>query len=132
MQPLEDAMNFKLLATALAATVGVASVTIVPADAATKRKTTVVTSSGQVVYGRSNSPNVSYMAGPRTRVFVTKRSWLDAGTEVLPGERHFLDYVTPPGHVSGQTMTGPSAPSGWQNPWYPALGPFEAPYSRNW
>jgi len=24
---------------------------------------------------------------------VTKRSWLDAGTEVLPGERKFTDYA---------------------------------------
>src|ERR1041385_317944 len=27
------------------------------------------------------------------RVVVTKRSYLDAGTEVRPGERHFTDYV---------------------------------------
>ena len=38
--------------------------------------------------------NYSYMAGPHTRVYVTKRSWLDAGTEVLPGERKFTDYAT--------------------------------------
>ena len=34
---------------------------------------------------------------PATRVVVTKRSYLDAGTEVKPGERHFTDYVYPPG-----------------------------------
>ena len=34
---------------------------------------------------------------PTTRVIVTKRSYLDAGTEVKPGERHFTDYVYPPG-----------------------------------
>ena len=33
-----------------------------------------------------------------TRVVVTKRSYLDAGTEVKPGERHFTDYVFPPGY----------------------------------
>jgi hypothetical protein len=33
-----------------------------------------------------------------TRVIVTKRSYLDAGTEVKPGERHFTDYVFPPGY----------------------------------
>ncbi len=47
-------------------------------------------------------PNSSYMAGPRTRVYVTKRSWLDAGTEVLPGERHFSDYAFPPGVSFGR------------------------------
>ena len=41
-------------------------------------------------------PNVSYQAGPRTRVYISKRSWLDAGTEVLPGDRKFTDYAFPP------------------------------------
>jgi hypothetical protein len=33
-----------------------------------------------------------------TRVIVTKRSYLDAGTEVKPGERKFTDYVYPPNY----------------------------------
>jgi hypothetical protein len=47
-------------------------------------------------------PNVSYQSGPRTRIYVTKRSWLDAGTEVLPGDRKFTDYAIPPGRTFGQ------------------------------
>ena len=50
---------------------------------------------GHLDYGRGG-PNVSYQQGPHTRVFVTKRSWLDAGTEVLPGDRKFQDYAFPP------------------------------------
>jgi hypothetical protein len=50
---------------------------------------------GRLYYGQ-NGPNVSYQQGPHTRVFITKRSWLDAGTEVLPGDRKFLDYAFPP------------------------------------
>jgi len=46
----------------------------------------------------SRGPNVSYQSGPRTRVFITKRSWLDAGVEVLPGDRKFNDYAFPPNH----------------------------------
>lgn len=46
-------------------------------------------------YGASG-PNVSYQAGPRTRVYISKRSWLDAGTEVMPGDRKFTDYAFPP------------------------------------
>jgi hypothetical protein len=42
-------------------------------------------------------PNVSYQQGPRTRVYITKRSFLDGGTEVLPGDRKFSDYAFPPG-----------------------------------
>lgn len=56
---------------------------------------------GRPYYGPSG-PNVSYQAGPRTRVYVSKRSWLDAGTEVLPGERKFSDYAFPPGTSFGQ------------------------------
>ena len=49
---------------------------------------------GRPYYG-ANGPNVSYQQGPHTRIYVTKRSWLDAGTEVLPGDRKFLDYAFP-------------------------------------
>jgi hypothetical protein len=49
---------------------------------------------GRPVYG-SNGPNVVYQQGPNTRVYITRRSWLDAGTEVLPGDRKFLDYAFP-------------------------------------
>jgi hypothetical protein len=51
-------------------------------------------------YG-AGGPNVSYQQGPRTRVFITKRSWLDAGVEVLPGDRKFTDYAYPPGPSFG-------------------------------
>ena len=50
---------------------------------------------GRIYYG-NGGPNVSYQQGPHTRVFITKRSWLDAGTEVLPGDRKFTDYAFPP------------------------------------
>ena len=51
-------------------------------------------SRGHLYYGPSG-PNVSYQQG-NTRIYVTKRSWLDAGTEVLPGDRKFSDYAYPP------------------------------------
>ena len=41
-------------------------------------------------------PNVSYQQGPHTRIYVSRRSWLDGGTEVLPGDRKFSDYAFPP------------------------------------
>ena len=49
---------------------------------------------GRPVYGNSG-PNVVYQQG-RTKIYVTKRSWLDGGTEVLPGDRKFTDYAYPP------------------------------------
>ena len=36
---------------------------------------------------------------PRTRITVERRSFLDAGTQVQPGERKFTDYAVPPVHV---------------------------------
>ena len=50
---------------------------------------------GRPYYGQ-NGPNVVYQQGPHTRIYVTKRSWLDAGVEVLPGDRKFTDYAFPP------------------------------------
>jgi hypothetical protein len=60
-------------------------------------------SAGQLQYDRrtgrpvyNSNPNVVYNQG-RTRIYVSKRSWLDGGTEVLPGDRKFTDYAYPPG-----------------------------------
>ena len=49
---------------------------------------------GRPVY--SNGPNYSYQQG-NTRIYVSKRSWLDGGTEVLPGDRKFTNYAYQPG-----------------------------------
>jgi hypothetical protein len=51
---------------------------------------------GTYVATGSNGPNVSYQQGPHTRIFISKRSFLDGGTEVLPGDRKFTDYAFPP------------------------------------
>jgi hypothetical protein len=45
---------------------------------------------------RSGGPNEVYQQGPHTRIYVSRRSWLDGGTEVLPGDRKFTDYAFPP------------------------------------
>ena len=64
-----------------------------PASAQTKRQQQY-DRDGRANYG-PQGPNRSYQQGPRTRVYVTTRSWLDAGTEVLPGDRKFMDYAFP-------------------------------------
>jgi hypothetical protein len=86
-------MNLRILATGVAvATAAVAiGLSASPADAQQSRNS--VLSRNQV------SPNVSYQQGPRTRIYVTKRSWLDAGTEVRPGERKYTDYAIPPAYT---------------------------------
>jgi hypothetical protein len=88
------------LAVLLAAAAVMATGLSTDADAETaKRKRT---DRGSTYNYGANGPNVSYQAGPRTRIYVTKRSWLDAGTEVLPGDRKFSDYAFPPGRSFGQ------------------------------
>ena len=61
-----------------------------------KRVRQRTTQSAVYEYG-PRGPNRSYQSGPHTRIYVSKRSWLDGGTEVLPGERKFTDYAFPPG-----------------------------------
>jgi hypothetical protein len=59
---------------------------------------------------------------PRSRVVVVPRSFLDAGTEVLPGERKFLDYAFPPTHTPMDVVTNTGGRVGWHNS--PLPGPF--------
>ena len=79
------------LAMLLAATALVA-VSVTSASAQSRPK---YDKNGRIVYG-PQGPNRVYQQGPHTRVYVTTRSWLDAGTEVLPGDRKFQDYAFPP------------------------------------
>lgn len=79
-----------LLASAAVIAVGFAAMT--SASAEPKRQ---YDNRGRPYYG-ANGPNVVYQQGPHTRIYVTKRSWLDAGVEVLPGDRKFTDYAYPP------------------------------------
>jgi hypothetical protein len=45
----------------------------------------------------------------RARIVVQKRSYLDAGTEVLPGDRKFTDYAFPvyPQYPAGSSFYPP-------------------------
>lgn len=93
-------MTLKLRVAEIAlALLATAAVTAVSIDAASAQ--TPYDKRGRPYYG-SSGPNTSYQAGPHTRVYVTKRSWLDAGVEVLPGDRKFTDYAYPPGISFGR------------------------------
>ncbi len=90
-------MTFKFSAAKLAmalATFAVVAVgfDITSASAEPKRQ---FDNRGRPYYG-PRGPNVVYQQGPHTRIYVTKRSWLDAGVEVMPGDRKFTDYAFPP------------------------------------
>ena len=86
----EDAMTRKFQAASklvvLLATTALVAVGATSASAQSKPR---YDKDGRANYG-ANGPNRSYQQG-RTRVYITTRSWLDAGTEVLPGDRKFQD-----------------------------------------
>jgi hypothetical protein len=44
---------------------------------------------------------------PASRITVRRRSFLDAGTEVRPGDRKYLDYVFPPNYSVMGNVLGP-------------------------
>jgi hypothetical protein len=81
-------MGLKIWAAGLCA-VGIAAMAFSapPAGAATKKKT-VANQSQVVVASRSR------------RIRVAPRSFLDGGTEVIPGDRKFMDYAVPPGNLA--------------------------------
>src|SRR5437660_3329182 len=91
----EDAMTRKFQAASkLAVLLAATALVAVGATSAGAQSKPRYDKDGRAYYG-SNGPNRSYQQG-RTRVYITTRSWLDAGTEVLPGDRKFQDYAFPP------------------------------------
>ena len=116
-------MNLRILTTglALAAATLLIGVSAGPADAQQSRNS--------VLTRNATSPNVSYRQGPRTRIYVTRRSWLDLGTEVQPGERKYTDYAIPPAYtqttidqLTGRPWTRQPLVDPWDLPGYPKGG----------
>ena len=54
----------------------------------------------------------------RTKIIVQRRSYLDAGTTVLPGQRKYSDYAIQP-YYSAFDVLGPGRGSHDRNPIYP-------------
>ena len=52
---------------------------------------------------------------PRARIVVVRRSYLDAGTQVSPGERKFLDYAYPPTYQPYNVVTNIGGRVGWHS-----------------
>jgi len=88
-------MTWKFTAASKLAVFAAAAVVVVGSGVTSASAQQKYDRDGRPTYG-ANGPNRSYQQGPRTRVYITTRSWLDAGTEVLPGDRKFTDYAFPP------------------------------------
>ena len=89
-----------------------------PADAQQRRRATIEQQRVVVVPAKR----------ARTRIVVRGRSFLDAGTEVLPGERKFNDYVDPPGGYSA--LRNIDVYGGFRR--QPLPDPFDLPGARAW
>src|SRR6516165_4666604 len=90
-----------------------------PAEQAQPAAEPVQQRAQQPVYRRAR---VATARRARSRVVVIQRSFLDAGTEVQPGERKFLDYAFPPTHTTYGIVTNTGGRVGWHNS--PLPGPF--------
>jgi hypothetical protein len=69
----------------------------------------------------SNQTRVA--TAPRARIRVERRSFLDLGTEALPGERKYMDYAFPPGYSVLGSALGPGRDFRRQ----PLLDPWDVP-----
>ena len=107
---------------AAAAVAAALSLIAAPADAATnKKRVAAVSARGSTVFVSRDENGRA-----RTRIIIQRRSYLDGGTEVLPGDRKFTDYAIPPNHsatgvIDRTTFANRSA--------FP--GPFDLPSKFN-
>ena len=80
-----------------AAALALSSVAVAPAEAQTTNQTKK--SAAKKVAAKKYGPvPISMAPPPRARITVTRRTYLDAGTYVIPGDRKFTDYAIPPGY----------------------------------
>ena len=116
-------MRLMSLAVLAAAAVALAAV---PAEAAKRKRSDVVTA--QSVRGEAGV----VVRRSRTRITVTKRSYLDAGTEVYPGSMNYTGYVFAPTYISpSHFILGPGRRDGEP---MPGTSPFWNPayHVPNW
>ena len=105
-----------LWATSLcAAAIAVTALASASAEPAQKKRVVAKQSNGQVVAVR-----------PRARVTVQQRSFLDPGTEVLPGEYKYNDYALPPGYNPTSVIDNKAG-----HHRSPLPGPFDLPGQNN-
>ena len=62
----------------------------------------------------------------RSRIIVHRRSYLDPGNEVMPGERNYQEYAIPYGYSAIGNALGPSF--GWDR--RPLNDPWDTPAPR--
>jgi hypothetical protein len=107
-------MSWKFCAAGLCAAVIAVTAFAAPAAEAAQKKRGVA------------AKKVIVATPPRARITVRRRSFLDAGTEVLPGERKFTDYAIPPGYSPTSVIENRAGV--YRSP---LPGPFDLPGRNN-
>jgi hypothetical protein len=74
----------------------------------------------------AKKPDAAHPKAP-PRVVVEKRSFLDAGTEVKPGQRKFTDYAFPPGYSPTSSIDFTTG-----NVRGPLIGPWDTSRGNFW
>jgi|SRR5882672_5175293 len=113
-------MQLKVISTALAAAAAIA-ILAAPAHAATKKKPAVTTSGHTMFVSRDEDGRT------RTKIIIQKRSYLDPGTEVMPGDRNDRDYAILPTHSAFGVLDNTAFGSNQS----PLPGPFTLPSKNN-
>lgn len=90
-------MRLKVVATAIAVAAAV-GLLVAPANAAPKTKR-VVDARGHTVFTSRDEDGRT-----RTRIIIQKRSYLDGGAEVMPGDRNDRDYAFLPSHSASSVL----------------------------
>jgi hypothetical protein len=114
-------MRLKFFATAFAVSAAL-GLLAAPVDAATKKKHVVTSAAGHTVFISRGEDGRTH-----TKIIVQKRSYLDGGTEVMPGDRNDNDYAYLPNH-SGFGVLDNTAFGSNQSP---LPGPWTLPSKNN-
>jgi len=115
----------RLMSIAVLAAAAALALAAVPAEAAKKK-------GSQVAAGQSARAQAGAVRRSPTRITVTRRSYLDAGTEVFPGSQNYTGYVFSPNYLSPSSfILGPGRPDGEP---VPGTSPFWNPayHVPNW
>jgi len=114
------------LAVVLVSALAFAAFLAEPASAATKKKkqpqqpAPVVERSASGTVIQPTRTIIHNNDGSTTVITIPRRSYLDTGTEVSPGDRNFMDYMLPPGGDPGR-------PNWVAGPDFQGKGWFELP-----
>src|SRR5262245_60782956 len=124
-------MTMKICAAVfVAAAIALSSAAVTPADAQNIQTQKKKAPAKKVAAKKYGPVPISMAPPPRARITVTRRSFLDAGTHVIPGDRKFTDYAVPPTYYPGSVadnrggmyidqtaLPGPFTLPGRDNPW---------------